>query len=128
MVRHHGGFGVMRRWMLLGLVLGCASTQPARSPAQGGLRAETDAVLALRAPTYAGTGEKDDALRFVKSEIGSWAERRRRLTDELIAKYEAARAGASGEGVAALYGDVAELLLDLCQEFLRSGIAARRRC
>jgi len=108
-----------------GALFGCGSTLEAKAPTAQSLHSEAEAILALRAPRYTGSGEKADAIRFIKSEIAAWIVRRKAATYDLIAKYETVRAHApSGPNVAALYGDVAHLLYDLCREFIDAGVSS----
>jgi hypothetical protein len=113
----------LRILSLAGLAVSCGPMAESKTPTRSALRAEAEIVLAMRAPIYAGTGEKSDAPGFLKTEVRSWISRRKRATDALIGRYEVARSTAVRPGAAALYGDVAELLLDFCSEFIRAGAA-----
>lgn len=111
-----------------GLSVACGPPTEAKAPVVEALRAEADRILAMRAPRYSGTGEKADALRFVKSDFSAWIAQRKAATDALVRRYEAARSGAGkGPGVAVLYGDVAELVLDFCREFVAAAAASTPR-
>jgi hypothetical protein len=92
---------------------------------QQSLAAEKVRLLGMRAPRYSGSGEKDDVLRFVDGDLGSWIRRRKPATDAIIKKYEQARRGAKNASYAAtLSSDIAELHVELCREFIAGGQSA----
>jgi len=109
---------------IAGLLSACGNTREAKEPTLPSLHSEAEAILAMRAPRYSGTGDKADAIQFIKSDIGAWVVRRKHATDALISKYEAARSHASGPGVALMYADVARLLYDFSREFNDAGAAS----
>jgi hypothetical protein len=107
------------------------SPQPTQSetsslaPDQASLAAEKRRVLGLRAPRYSGSGEREDALRFVKGDLVQWIQRRAPATDAIIKRYEQGQDNAKSPArAAALSRDVAELQLDFCREFLSGGQSA----
>lgn len=122
---------LVRSLLFSGLLLGCAGSQPPVQASGGGEAAsvsnpdgEVASILALRAPRYAGTGEKDDALRFVKEEMGAWVARRKAATQKLSLRYREELASDSDETVARNLHTMAELSLDFAREFIASGAGA----
>ncbi len=92
---------------------------------QESLVAEKRRVLGLRAPRYSGSGEREDALRFVKGDLVQWVKRRSTATNAIIKRYEQAQSNAESPArVATLSRDVAELQLEFCREYLSGGLSA----
>lgn len=87
---------------------------------QESLAVEKHRVLGLRAPLFAGSGEKDAAARFAKGAFGQWIRRRGLATNAIVKRYEEAqhRGQNTPSRAAALSADIAELQLEFCREFL----------
>ena len=110
-----------------GFSIACSSSTSAVGSVRSPLRDEMQHVLEMRAPRYAGNGEKADALRFVKTDLIAWTVQRGDASDSLIKKYEIARSDASSTGRSAFFRDVATLQLDFCREFIMAGASAAPR-
>ena len=92
---------------------------------QESLAAEKRRVLGLRAPRYSGSGERDDAFRFMKGDFEQWIKRRVPATNAIIKRYEQAQSNAKSPARAArLAGDIAELHLEFCREWVSGGQSA----
>jgi hypothetical protein len=89
------------------------------------LDAEKARVLAMQAPRYAGSGDKEDAARFLDTELKPWIARRKDATEALIGKYQSRGLNdAIAPQRTDQLVDVAELRMDFCREFLGATVTA----
>lgn len=133
MAKHAGGWTMMVAAMLASA---CSAPTPApTSPSAAAapvsdsssdpLESEKARVLSMRAPRYSGSGDKDDALHFVNSELKAWIGERKRATEAVVQRYlERAAGDAATEQAAASFRSVAQLELDVAREFVAGGMSA----
>lgn len=88
------------------------------------LQSEKNRVLAMRAPRYLGSGDKDDALSFLNIEVKEWLSKRKTATQSLCDRYLAASSAASPDNAAASLRNVSQLQLDFAREFIAAGVSA----
>jgi len=102
-----------------------ASGASSTDPSDHDVSSEEQAVLSMRPPEYSGSGEREDALRYLNSDMKEWVARRSKATDDLISKLEAKRASVASKAEdARISRSVAKLQLALSRDFVTAGSRA----